>query len=115
MEEAVLLLLRHGAHLGIKNNLGETAVKRILPSTLESFLDSCVHLQDEEVSSHDFSVTFDYAFLAPPRVPTPAPSQLQPSETGITFNNQSDAVETVTLHAQSGFILVPRYFILNLT
>jgi len=99
VESAVVQLLRSGAHLGLKNHLEETAVKRILPSTLESFLDSCIRLSDEESSSQNFSITFDYSLLATPRPPPTTAQHLQPSETGVTFNNHNDAVETVNLQA----------------
>ncbi|XP_057381320.1 transient receptor potential cation channel protein painless-like [Daphnia carinata] len=99
VEDAVLQLLSSGANLGIKNHLGETAVKRIMPSTLEFFLDSCIRAKDgEDVSSQNFSITFDYSLLAPPRPMPHPPQQLQPSETGITFTNHNDAVETISLH-----------------
>jgi hypothetical protein len=103
VEDAVLQLLSNGANLGIKNHLGETAVKRIMPSTLETFLDSCIRSTDgEDVSSQNFSITFDYSLLAPPRpIPHP-PQQLQPSETGITFSNHNDAVESISLHDSQG-------------
>lgn len=97
-------LLRHGAHLGMKNHLDETAVKRILPSTLESFLDASVRVQDQEVSINNFNVTFDYSILAPPRWPALPPSRLQPSETGVAFHAQlnNDAVESVSLQTAPG-------------
>ncbi|XP_032796549.2 transient receptor potential channel pyrexia isoform X1 [Daphnia magna] len=99
VEDAVLQLLSSGANLGIKNHLGETAVKRIMPSTLETFLDSCIQAKDgEDISSHNFSITFNYSLLAPPRPMPHPPQQLQPSETGITFTNHNDAVETISLH-----------------
>lgn len=98
VESAVVQLLRSGAHLGLKNHLEETAVKNILPSTLESFLDSCIRLSDEESSSQNFSITFDYSLLATRRPPTA--QNLQPSETGVTFNNQQDA-ETVNLQVNT--------------
>jgi hypothetical protein len=99
VESAVVQLLRSGAHLGLRNLLQETALKNILPSTLESFLDSCIRLSDEKSSSKNFSITFDYSLLATPRPPPPTAQHLQPSETGVTFNNQNDAVETVNLQA----------------
>ena len=80
VEQAVLQLLRHGTHLGVKNIFGETAVRRILPSTLESFLDSCVSLNDEQPSSRNFAITFHYSLLAPPY-------RLAPGEEAVAFVN----------------------------
>ena len=52
-------LLRNGAHLDDK------AVQLILPSTIESFLDSCISESGGLDTAEDFSVTFDYSLLAP--------------------------------------------------
>ena len=108
VEEAVVQLLSNGANLGMKNQLGETAVKRIMPSTLESFLDSCIRTKDgEDVSSQNYSITFDYSLLAPPRPLLLPAQQLQPSETGITFTmNHNDAVvETISVHNTRGCLM----------
>ena len=59
MEEKVMDLLRNGAHLDDK------AVQLILPSTIESFLDSCISESGGLDTAEDFSVTFDYSLLAP--------------------------------------------------
>ena len=56
-EEAIKQLLHNGAHLD------ERAVQLILPSTLESFLDSCIRESAGVDTAEDFSVTFDYSFL----------------------------------------------------
>ena len=95
MEEAIIQLLRSGAHIGLKNNLGETAVKRILPSTLESFLDSCVKVTDgEEMTAENFFVTFDYSLLAPPMRSTDA------IESVVSYqNNHETAAESVNLNS----------------
>ena len=62
MEEAEVILLRHGAQLDKK------ACKMIQPTTLESLLDNCIRVPvGQEVSSMRFSVNFDYSLLlAPP-------------------------------------------------
>lgn len=95
-----MLLLRNGAYLGLKNHLDETAVKRIMPATLEAFLDSCLHVPDgEEVSSQNFSVTFDYSLLAPPR----PDASVTTEATGATYVNNHDAAhESINLHTAPG-------------
>jgi len=97
VEEAIIQLLRSGAHIGLKNNLEETAVKRILPSTLESFLDSCVKVPDgEEMTAQNYSVTFDYSLLAPPMRSNDA------IEGVVSYqNNHETAAESVNLNSPS--------------
>ena len=81
----MLQLLRHGSYLGLKNVIGETAVGRILPATLESYFDSCVQLNEQQRSSRDLAITFDYSFLAPP-------NRSSPSEAVALTNNGSERV-----------------------
>ena len=44
-----------GANIGVRNSFGETALSRILPETLEQFLDSCTTHQNHPLHK-DFKV-----------------------------------------------------------
>ena len=45
---------------------GKTAVESILPDTLQEFLDEDCISGKGVVTAEEFSITFDYGFLAPP-------------------------------------------------
>ena len=47
-------------------NRGKTAVESILPDTLQEFLDEDCISGKGVVTAEEFSITFDYGFLAPP-------------------------------------------------
>ena len=100
VEDGVKELLFHGAYLGIKNCLGETAVERILPSTLEMFLDACVNGNSEEISSQNLAITFDYRILAPP--------QRSVTELGVVYSAASHsehATQAVSLQPIGNLML----------
>ncbi len=79
MEEAEVILLRHGAQLD------KEACKMILPTTLELLLDNCIRVPDgEEVSSMRFSVNFDYSLLLAP------PAELVTTVAESTNNENSE-------------------------
>ncbi len=60
-------LLDRGANIGIKNIWDELPISKILPSTLEDFLnETCVTSNGQPVTSQELMVTLDYSFLAPP-------------------------------------------------
>ncbi len=65
-QDIVMLLLRRGANMGVKNFREKTPVQAILPETLEQFLtEDCVR-GDGVVTDEKFKITFVYDFLAPP-------------------------------------------------
>ena len=50
----------------LSNSRGKTAVESILPDTLQEFLDEDCISGKGVVTAEEFSITFDYGFLAPP-------------------------------------------------
>merc|ERR1719447_2695394 len=60
-----MLLLQHGANMGVKNDNGRAPGTRILPETLNQFFDECV-TSEGIVTDDEFRLTFNYNFLAPP-------------------------------------------------
>jgi len=64
-QEIIKLLLKHGANMGVKNMEEKPPVNKILPATLQEFLDDCI-VSDGIITDDDLKVTFDYNFLAPP-------------------------------------------------
>ena len=65
--DTVTKLLLLGANIGLRNNLGETPISNILPSTMESYLNQhCIKSQGNP-TNEDFKISFHYDFLAPPR------------------------------------------------
>lgn len=59
-------LLERGANIGVKNRWEETPIARILPETMEAFLDEFCLTSKNEVQHENFQLRFRYAFLAPP-------------------------------------------------
>ena len=103
----MLQLLRHGSYLGITNIYGETPIKRILPVHLEAFFDSVVQCSNEEPSSHNFRVTFNYSFLwlAPPvkelkaNIPLRYSSLLKNVDAEV--ESRTDQIEDIPQHSIS--------------
>ena len=67
-EEVVVRLLKLGANVGLENQWGEVPITSILPSTLESFLDSSCLSATESPTNLKYEITMDYTFLAPPTI-----------------------------------------------
>ena len=63
-QEDVTALLNLGANIGVRNLRGDIPLNRILPDTLESFLDSCARHESHPMNE-DFKVEFNYSWLAP--------------------------------------------------
>ena len=60
-------LLDRGANIGIKNIWDELPIGKIMPETMENFLNEhCLTSNGHPVTSEDLEITFDYSFLAPP-------------------------------------------------
>ena len=60
-------LLERGANIGIRNIWDELPISKIMPETMENFLDEvCIQSNGQPVTSEDLELTFDYSFLAPP-------------------------------------------------
>ncbi|TRY61746.1 hypothetical protein TCAL_09528 [Tigriopus californicus] len=65
-QNVVRQLLERGANVGIRNIWEETPIALIMPETMESFLDDYCLRSKNEVTHDDFSIEFNYSFLAPP-------------------------------------------------
>merc|ERR1719228_2580000 len=63
-QQEVKELLDLGANIGVRNWRGEIPLDRILPKTLENFLDSCA-THESHPMNQDFKVEFNYSWLAP--------------------------------------------------
>jgi len=63
-QEDVTSLLNLGANIGVRNLRGEIPLTRILPKTLEDFLDNCA-THESHPMNEDFKVEFNYSWLAP--------------------------------------------------
>ena len=66
-QETVRKLLEAGANIGMKNHFDEVPISKILPDTMEDFLDEFCLEATRDVHHEDFEITFNYSFLAPPR------------------------------------------------
>ena len=60
-------LLEAGANIGMKNHFDEVPISKILPDTMEGFLDEFCLEAERDVHHEDFEITFNYSFLAPPK------------------------------------------------
>ena len=66
-QTVVRKLLNRGANVGVKNIWDELPISKILPETMEEFLnEQCLKSNGQPVTSEDLEMTFDYSFLAPP-------------------------------------------------
>ena len=65
--ETVTQLLLLGANIGLRNNLGETPISNILPSTMENYLNNHCIKSEGNPTNEDFKISLHYDFLAPPR------------------------------------------------
>ena len=74
-EATIRKLLERGANIGIKNQWGEVPINKILPSTMEAFLDEFCLQSNQDVNHADFELTFKYSFLAPAIESLPADVQ----------------------------------------
>ena len=63
-QEDVTALLNLGANIGVRNQRGDIPMTRILPETLEDFLDNCASHESHPMNE-DFKVEFNYSWLAP--------------------------------------------------
>jgi len=64
-QQEISKLLKLGANIGVQNSRGEIPLSRILPETLEAFLDICSAHTNHPLHQ-DFKVEFNYSWLAPP-------------------------------------------------
>merc|ERR1719300_803614 len=65
--DTVTQLLLLGANIGLRNNLGETPISNILPSTMENYLNNHCIKSEGNPTNEDFKISLHYDFLAPPR------------------------------------------------
>nr|CAD7423049.1 unnamed protein product [Timema monikensis] len=65
-EYAILMLLKYGAYIGLRNLFGEPPLANITPETLEKFLDTCLETNGELSREENFEIRFKFSFLTPP-------------------------------------------------
>ena len=109
--------------------------RRILPSTWQTYLDSCITISNEDdISSVDFPVTFDYSHLVAPLAKpsnnprksrsesmvslTSTSSSQSPNVTGISIPLKSLVSATVSpetsIPLQSSYIITHHLFASNI-
>ena len=75
-QDTVTRILALGANVGLRNLSGEAAVSIMLPSTIENFLDSvCLTSNNRNPTNENFTISFNYSFLAPPLTPPLHPAE----------------------------------------
>ena len=87
--DTVTKLLLLGANIGIKNNLGETPISNILPSTMENYLNNHCIKSEGNPTNENFKITFKYDFLAPPRDDQTASDKISDVETNTDTRGAS--------------------------
>eukprot|EP00092_Neocalanus_flemingeri_P007937 GFUD01008564.1.p1 GENE.GFUD01008564.1~~GFUD01008564.1.p1 ORF type:complete len:1055 (-),score=196.84 GFUD01008564.1:189-3353(-) len=97
-QSIVRILLERGANIGIKNQWGEIPINKILPSTMESFLDEFCLQSKNDVNHEEFEVTFKYNFLAPP-------IEILPSEVQGPYSDEEETEKISEKHARKKFAL----------
>uniref|UniRef100_A0A1B6CGD6 Ion transport domain-containing protein n=1 Tax=Clastoptera arizonana TaxID=38151 RepID=A0A1B6CGD6_9HEMI len=65
----ILLLLRQGAYVGVRNVFGEPALADIHPKIMEMYLDECLTTNDKLPREDNYEIIFKYKFLSPPNNP----------------------------------------------
>ncbi|CAG2057698.1 unnamed protein product [Timema podura] len=65
-EYAILMLLKYGAYIGLRNLFEEPPLANITPETLEKFLDTCLETNGELSREENFEIRFKFSFLTPP-------------------------------------------------
>nr|CAD7194908.1 unnamed protein product [Timema douglasi] len=65
-EYAILMLLKYGAYIGLRNRFEEPPLANITPETLEKFLDTCLETNGELSREENFEIRFKFSFLTPP-------------------------------------------------
>ena len=99
-QAAVRLLLERGANIGLKNKMDETPIERILPDTMEDFLDNFCLTSKNEIHQKDFQLNFKYHFLAPP-VDHPRYTEADPEGQEKVKENALPETESLWYMAQS--------------
>ena len=64
-QSVVKSLLELGANIGLKNNLEEVPINRILPETMEDFLNNVCMVPQGDTSNDKFKITTKFDFLVP--------------------------------------------------
>lgn len=88
--DVILLLLRQGAYVGIRNTLGEPALADVNPRIMEMYLDECLTTNDKLPREDNYEIIFRYNFLAPPKVP---PKLLNSSQVTLQLDANSTELE----------------------
>ena len=57
-QDTVRSLLELGANIGLKNKIGETPIQRILPETMEDFLDTFCLTAEHDIHQQEFKLNF---------------------------------------------------------
>ena len=96
-QKVVRSLMEMGANIGLKNIWGETPIAKILPETMESYLDEYCLNAKHDVTNEDFALTFNYSFLAPP-LPFNEDDKVQPETESLWYMSQSKAHRALLRH-----------------
>ena len=64
-QSVVKSLLELGANIGLKNNLQEVPINRILPETMKDFLDNACMETQGDPTNDKFKITTKFDFLVP--------------------------------------------------
>ena len=89
-KELILLLLREGAYVGQRNNLGEPALADVNPKFFEMYLDECLSTNNKLPREDNYEIIFKYNFLAPPTVP---PANLNSSQVTLQLDASHSEIE----------------------
>lgn len=99
-QNVVRQLLERGANVGIRNVWEETPIALIMPETMESFLNDFCLRSKNEVTHDDFSLEFNYSFLAPP-VDDPQYDETDPEGQKMVENAALPETESLWYMSQS--------------
>ncbi|XP_058829465.1 transient receptor potential cation channel protein painless [Topomyia yanbarensis] len=67
VDEAVELLLKHSAYIGVKNVFRELPICEMNPQILEDYLNTCITANDKRPGDEAYEVNIDFSCLVPPK------------------------------------------------
>ena len=93
-QSIVKSLLELGANIGLKNNLDEVPISRILPETMEDFLNNVCMVPEGDPTNDKFKITTKFDFLVPFGTNLNSSTNNQVNDASITMQEEIPLPET---------------------
>ena len=93
-QSVVKSLLKLGANIGLKNDLDEVAIDRILPETMEDFLNNDCLMTEGDITNDNFKITAKFDFLVPFGTSLSGPGSNKVEDENVSLPEQVPLPET---------------------